>query len=177
MSDSSSDPADSQPLNIAADEQASSHSPPHIFNQDDNFVLNPQSIPSELSHMFRLLSGQLIDQQAIQSSELLNSISSRHKEAIYEQKARMDRILDEHSDTLQSVNEMEAQRRQTIAFHERLDDIVKTNFCTDSTSSNFFLETRHSSEKNRSARHGGVRAKSFGGETPTIDIHLIVAER
>ena len=33
--------------------------------------------------MFKHLSGQLIDQQAIQSSELLNSISNKHKEAIY----------------------------------------------------------------------------------------------
>ena len=99
------------------------------FNQDDNFVLDPQSISSEFSRMFRHLSSQLIDQQAFQSSELLNSISSQHKEAIYEQKARMDRILDERQiwanlselderisgthATLQSVvDEMEVQQCQ-----------------------------------------------------------------
>ena len=192
----SSDPADGQPLNIAADGQASYQSPPHLFNQDDNFVLDPQSISSELSRMFKHLSGQL-DQQAVQSSELLNRISSQHKKAIYEQNARMDRILDEHTDrigrtlselderigcthaTIQSVvDDIEVQRRQTIALHKQLDDIVNTNsrvICTDSTSSNFFSEIRHSSEELvRPDMKESVRRVTWGG-TPTIDIHLIVA--
>ena len=169
LSDSSSDPAGGQPLNIATDGSASYKSPPHLFNQDDNFVLDPQTISSGISRMFKHLSGQLIDQQAVQSSELLNRVSSQHREVIYEQKARMDSILDEHTDrigrtlselderigcthaTLQSVvDDIEVQRRQTIALHKRLDDIVNTNsrvICTDSTSSNFFSEIRNSSEE------------------------------
>ena len=61
---------------------------------------------------------------------------------------------------------MEAQRRQTITIHKRLDDIVKTNFCTDSTSSNFFSETRHSSEKFvRPDMEESVRRVTWGRNT------------